>query len=279
MVPAFYGDATELLVKNSVHRTINAGLWDCETKSEEEAIVRSIHKLVSGCSLGPGKSVLDLGCGLGGPAVILAREFGVHVTAVSNCEPHVELAEQFAQEQGVGDLVEFHCCDFMDLPFPDDRYDLAVNHGSFSHVYDTLAYLKGVHRVLKSGGRWQVLDCFLGDKPLTTPSHEQMHETIQQAMRIAPLISLDQMFDALKQAGYHTISNEKLDHEVLISIEKLAVQWRTFLFLTPPLTEPKQTAFRDCIEGAIEFGRGLHHGIFTYQWVSGTKPKLDNVSQ
>ncbi|MYB34965.1 MAG: methyltransferase domain-containing protein [Gammaproteobacteria bacterium] len=231
--------------------------------------MRSICKLVDGCHLGPGKRVLDLGCGLGGPAVELARLYGAHVTGLTNCEPHVSVATQYAQEQEVGDLVEFYYGDFMDIPFSDGTYDVAINHGSLCHVHDKTAYLEGVYKTLKPGGRWQTLDGFLTGKPLSE-SQETGHQCLQQNWRTAPFTPLDDFLDIMKETRFRKIRHIDLDHEVAPSGEKLAVKWRTLVFLTPPAA-PEESSAHQWMQANIEWCKGLHDGVFTYRWISGTK--------
>ncbi len=66
-----------------------------------------------------GGDLLDVGCGIGGTAITLAKTYGVSVTGLTICEPHIAVATQHAEQRGVGHLVNFRYGDFMDLPFPD----------------------------------------------------------------------------------------------------------------------------------------------------------------
>jgi SAM-dependent methyltransferase len=61
--------------------------------------------------LRPGSTVLDLGCGTGGPAVLLASAFGCSVLGVDHHEPFIDQAHGRAADAGVSDLVEFIAAD------------------------------------------------------------------------------------------------------------------------------------------------------------------------
>lgn len=65
--------------------------------------------------LGPQDTVLDLGCGTGGPAVLLARAYGCRVTAVDNHEPFLDQARGRAETAGVAHLIEFVAADGADF--------------------------------------------------------------------------------------------------------------------------------------------------------------------
>lgn len=65
--------------------------------------------------LGPDDVVLDLGCGTGGPAVLLARSFGCRVTAVDNHEPFLSQGRARAETAGVAHLIDFVAADGADF--------------------------------------------------------------------------------------------------------------------------------------------------------------------
>lgn len=153
--PEYFTALTALAVHHPQNLlAMHYGLWGPCTTTDTEALVRANETLARGCELGPDSRVLDAGCGVGGTAIWLAKEYGVHAVGLNNCELHVGLAQEQAEEAGVGALCEFHYGDFMDLPYEDASFDAVLNHESFCYAPDKLAYLKGVYRVLKQGGRW-----------------------------------------------------------------------------------------------------------------------------
>ena len=54
----------------------------------------SAERFCSGLELGDGSRVLDVGCGLGGPAIFMARRFGAEVTGVDASGNMVKRAER-----------------------------------------------------------------------------------------------------------------------------------------------------------------------------------------
>src|SRR3546814_20609921 len=65
-----------------------------------------VRAIVSGLDLEDGE-VLDIGCGTGGPAIVLARDKGARVNAV-DIEPRLLERERcFAEKAGVADRVAF----------------------------------------------------------------------------------------------------------------------------------------------------------------------------
>ena len=81
-----YAGLTELvLTKNPEHLSIHRGLWGPDTKTNAEGLDRANRILVRGCRLGPGRHVLDAGCGVGGTAIFLAETHGVRVGVPKDC--------------------------------------------------------------------------------------------------------------------------------------------------------------------------------------------------
>ena len=272
-VSAYYADMTDWLIKITGDlRTIHHGLWGgTGIETEADAQMRSIHVLVEGCGLGPGKRVLDAGCGLGGPAVALAKEYGVCVTGLTNCEPHVAVATEFAARQGVDHLVEFRHGDFMDMPFPDASFDVVINQESFCYAPDKLAYLRGVNRVLKPTGHWRMTDVLYSAENRCPRSQQEVFVYVQRGYRIPPFPSLSEVMATLEQAGFEELWERNLDEEVLPETERRSKWWKMVVFLTPP---PKlgDLSLHEFMQATVDFGRLLREGVFTYRLISATKP-------
>jgi SAM-dependent methyltransferase len=80
--------------------------------------------------LGPGSEVLDVASGRGGPALILAREFGCRVTCVERSEEFHEAARLRVAAAGLGDLVELVLGDAQAYEPEPERYDAALCLGA-----------------------------------------------------------------------------------------------------------------------------------------------------
>lgn len=96
-----------------------------------------------------GKRVLDLGCGAGENAVVLAAR-GAHVIAVDASAGQLAAARRLADTAEV--RVEWHQSDASDLAFlRADSIDLALATGLIGEVDDLDRLLRQVHRVLRPG--------------------------------------------------------------------------------------------------------------------------------
>lgn len=100
-----------------------------------------------------GQEVLDLCCGQGRHAVLLAKH-GCAVTALDLSSEYLELANQAAREAGVA-LQTVHA-DMREIPFS-DRFDAVINmFSSFGYLEseaEDARVLEAIVRALKPGGR------------------------------------------------------------------------------------------------------------------------------
>jgi ubiquinone/menaquinone biosynthesis C-methylase UbiE len=116
----------------------------------------NIAKLVAGIDLA-GKRVLDIGCGIGGPAFLLARKYGAHVIGI-DLEPQlIERATRRAAELGLSHQVQFRTVALGPLPFPDKSFDVVFTSGALTQTEDKAGIVAECFRVLNPGG---VLTCY-----------------------------------------------------------------------------------------------------------------------
>ncbi len=99
--------------------------------SLEAAQLAKKHHIAGKLLLRPDMRVLDIGCGWGGMALTLARDYGVRVTGVTLSEEQLKVARTRAVEAGLAHRVQFHLMDYRDLTGP---YDRIVSVGMFEHV-------------------------------------------------------------------------------------------------------------------------------------------------
>ncbi|MGW1657179.1 bifunctional class I SAM-dependent methyltransferase/N-acetyltransferase [Streptomyces atratus] len=105
--------------------------------------------------------VLDLGCGPGRAALLLAAEAGAEVTAVDLHEPFLDELREAAEARGLGDRINTVRADMAELSgpdFPDGSFDLVWAEGSAYIIgFDTA--LRDWKRLLAPGGSLVVSEC------------------------------------------------------------------------------------------------------------------------
>jgi ubiquinone/menaquinone biosynthesis C-methylase UbiE len=119
--------------------------------------------------LAPGRHVLDVGSGSGGPACRLAQTTGCHVTGVDANEHGVATANRLALERGLAEGVRFLVADAnARQPFEDAAFDALVCIDALNHFRDRLGLLREWQRVLRPGGRAVFTDPVVITGPVTS---------------------------------------------------------------------------------------------------------------
>ena len=115
-----------------------------------------------------GARVLDVGCGIGGPARCFASERGWKVEGVDLTAEYVDVATALSQRVGVD--ASFRQASATALPFADGHFDGAYMLHVGMNIPDKQAVFAEVRRVLKAGGLFGIYDIMLqGDGAFAYP--------------------------------------------------------------------------------------------------------------
>ncbi|AXU17553.1 methyltransferase domain-containing protein (plasmid) [Streptomyces clavuligerus] len=141
---------------------VHIGYWDTPDSdaSIEEAMDRFTDVCAERMRVDTLSHVLDLGCGVGGPALRIVSRTGARVTGVSVSEEQIRTAGRLAAEAGLADRAAFRHGDAMRLPFADASFDAVLALESMCHMPDRHQVLTEVCRVLIPGGRLVLTDVF-----------------------------------------------------------------------------------------------------------------------
>src|SRR5262245_16780530 len=120
----FYDNVTDPYVE-AWDGNLHMGYWESDDAncSIAEATERLTDEVLGKLRVNPGQRVLDVGCGIGKPALRLAREREVDIVGVSISEQQIEVANASVRTVPLPSEVSFRVADAMDLPFPDSSFD------------------------------------------------------------------------------------------------------------------------------------------------------------
>lgn len=117
-----------------------------------------------------GKDVLDIGCGIGGPARTMAVRGRARVTGVDLTPQFIEAARALSAMTGMTDKVRFVVGSATALPFADESFDLATLIHVGMNIPDKSGLFHEAARVLREGGVFAVYDVMrVGDGTLGFP--------------------------------------------------------------------------------------------------------------
>jgi cyclopropane-fatty-acyl-phospholipid synthase len=98
---------------------------------EEAQAAKKRHIAAKLCLDRPDLTVLDIGCGWGGLALTLARDYGARVLGVTLSTEQLAEARARAEAEGLTDRVRFELLDYRSVT---ERFDRVVSVGMFEHV-------------------------------------------------------------------------------------------------------------------------------------------------
>lgn len=156
---------------------------------------------VSELNLEKGQLVLDVGCGIGGGAFYMAKEFGVQVIGIDLSSNMINIALERAREADVTENeVQFEIADATKREYTPNSFDLVYSRDTILHISDKLALFKKFYKWLKVGGKLFITDYCCSDGEHT----DQFKAYVQQ--RGYTLLSPTNYGKVLEAAGFVNVS-------------------------------------------------------------------------
>lgn len=111
-----------------------------------------------------GQHIVDIGCGLGGPARYMAKRFECKVSGVDITQPFVEAANRLTALLRMEHQVTIQHGDGQRLPYGDAMFDAAYTQHVTMNVADRRTFFAEACRVLKNGAFFALTEHGLGHK-------------------------------------------------------------------------------------------------------------------
>ena len=163
--------------------------------------------------------VLDLCCGLGGPARYLAYHYGCRVTGVDLNTDRLAGAVRLTERTKLQDRVLFHHANALQTGLADETFDVIVSQEAFCHIPNKKTLMTECVRLLKPDGRIVYTD-ILARSSLTN----EICCRLENEMVFSELSTLEQYCHLLEEKGCHVVEVEDLsDDWAQILIDRLAM--------------------------------------------------------
>ena len=151
-----------------------------------------------------GKRILDIGCGIGGPAMDMVREHGAHVVGIDLEAPLVQRANDAVRKADLQDRCTFQCVEPGPLPFPDASFDIIVSSGAITQTPDKAAMFGECYRVLRAGGYFSCYEWMKSHRPIS----DDMRYWFKMEGLTYALETLDDYGNRLREAGFEEIATK-----------------------------------------------------------------------
>jgi len=174
----FHYDLATVFYRLFWGRHIHHGLWEADEPASA-AVQRLTDTLASHARIARGDRVLDVGCGMGGSSIHLARQFDCHVTGVTLSPLQRFWAGTSARCRRLGEKATFRCADAEQVVFEDSAFDVVWSIECTEHFFDKPAFFRKAARWLKPGGRLAICAWLAGDHPLDEAAARQVYKVCE----------------------------------------------------------------------------------------------------
>jgi len=186
------------------------GYWDPDRPDVTfgAAAERMCQEMIARTRIAAGEHFVDLGCGIGHPAMRLAQTKGCQVTGVTISGFQHETAQTRAAEAGLSDQLTFLHGDARDVPLPDASFDGGWFFESIFQMGDDKA-LREAARLLKPGSELLLADLPVLDE--TTPEFMAFVEEHIHSIFV-PAAAYDTL---MPEAGFELLQVEDITKNVM----------------------------------------------------------------
>ena len=183
------------------------------------SLARHEHYIAHRLGLGPGMAAVDLGCGVGGPLIEMARFSGARIVGVNNNALQLERAARRSEEERLSHLTDWLKCDFMRVDAPDVSFDAAYSIEATCCAPDKVGVYSEAFRLLKPGGCFAAYEyCLTSQFDDADPEHRRLRADIEHGGGLPEIARPQEVDDALREAGFELIEARDLAAEAMPGI-------------------------------------------------------------
>jgi tocopherol O-methyltransferase len=191
---------------------IHHGYWeDGETPSRAQ--VQLVERLAERARIPHGGRVLDVGCGVGGPALWLARNLGCTVLGLTISPVQARMAAEKALAEGLGRLARFEVADANQLSIAAGSFDAVWVIECSEHLADKARFVASCARALKPGGVL-ALCAWLRAERYALPGHARLVAEVCRGMLCPHLASMMDYQGWMRDSGFGQIEAEDITRRV-----------------------------------------------------------------
>lgn len=171
------------------------------------------REILSLATITPNMNILDVGCGLGGAAFLLAKTFGARVHGIDLSRNMLQLAQARCQDIQLTHTVTFEHADILRYERP-AGFELVHSRDAFLHIHDKVGLLDAIQRCLPPGGLLLFSDylCGAGAKSADFAAYIRGREY--------DLHTLEEYRVLLEQAGFEVLLAQDRTADFIVILER-----------------------------------------------------------
>jgi len=194
---------------------IHHGYWD-GSESVRVAQQQLTTRLARMAGIVPGSRVLDIGCGMGGSAIHLARELDCDVTGVTISRFQREWARLAARWHGQAARTTFRRDDADRVPFDAAAFDVVWSIECTEHLFDKPGFFRRAASWLRPGGSLAICAWLAGEDAASRRESEQQVRDVCEGFFCPSLGTAGDYRRWFDQAGLQLVG----DHDWTVHIER-----------------------------------------------------------
>ena len=157
---------------------IHHGFWEAD-ESPLVAQVQLTQRLAARAGIVGGERVLDVGCGMGGSSIHLARTNGCRVTGITLSPLQRRWAGFASRWHGVQRRTEFRCADAEAIALAAKTFDVVWSIECTEHLFDKPRFFANAASWVKPGGRIAICAWLAGDKLDRDDQRQQVQDVCE----------------------------------------------------------------------------------------------------
>ena len=222
------------------------------------------RRLASAALISPDSKVLDVACGSGSSARVIAAEFGASVIGCDFSAFSLERAKSTAPAEASSSSPTFVRAAAERLPFESGSFDVAICECSVCLFESRDLVLEQIRRVLRPGGRIGISDFFL-----SRPAPENLTGLLSRVLCVGGAVSLADYRQSLTEAGFEFLRIREANQALLDMSRRVRHKMRS---LTATGLAELPDAWGDPMSVLLDLEQFISSGGAGYMLAVGRRP-------